>query len=781
MADSPDTIAVEQNTDSVQFTDGVEYHIDETGQLTIDQLLRSSNKVNWKATGPEVANFGFDWRTYWYRLSLILDAGESREFLLQTGSPLIDYLDVYYVRGGKVVHQFNTGDMEPFYERPVQNRNFVFPLELSSEQATDIYLRVSTDSPQMMPLILWKPVAFDQQDRNLLMGHSFYYGIIFVMIIYNLAVFFSVRDTNYLYYVGSIAAFALFDASMNGYTFQHFWQESVHWNDHGPMTFLNLFILFRALFVFNFLNLRELGPRFIWLHRGFMAVAVFSLASVFLLPISFAIVIGMSLGLFGLVLGLVEGGLSWSYGQRHARLFVVGWVVFTGSLLVHLFVNAGVIPLNSVTIHITQIGSAMEVILFTFALAYRVRLVDEERSHLELQAKEALLEANRSLEESLRVKNDFLATISHELRTPMNGVLSSVESILKSDNMEEIKRLGEIGNQSALEMMGMVEGILGYAEMQSGQTQLEEMEFSLQKMCDDVVREFKQRAAARHLLIRVEVPDMLPDRLVGDKTRIQRILACLLDNAIKFTHEGSVSLRVEAQEQLAETETGNNQRTTLYFHVCDSGIGVPPDSREQIFEKFHQVDSSYHRRYGGLGLGLSISRQLASAMGGELTYEPGPEGGSCFTLALGLAFLPDRRETGMERTGGRLPQSARILVVEDNNVNQMVMKGLLKKFGMEATIAENGEIAVEMAQKEPFDMILMDLQMPVMDGFEATRAIRSLDLPVASAPIVAVTANVMDSDRARCRECGMNDFVSKPVKQEKMEEIFQKWLRADPP
>ncbi len=751
---------------------GIEYTIDPADSLTIKALLDAPHAVDWEPVGHNAGNFGFDARAYWYRLSLQV-APDVPPLLLKVDNPLLDHLDVYVVRDGMLLETYHTGDMEAFQQRPIKNRTYLFPLDARG-QRVELYFRVKTDSPQRLPLTLWDPAEFDQQDRIVLMGHSFYFGIVFVMIIYNLAMFFSVRDFNYLVYVASVAAFALFDASMNGYTFQYLWPNAVQWNDKAPMMLLNLFILARGFFIYNFLNLRAHNTLMARLHLGFVALGFLSLLSVFIAPISVAITIGLTLGFIGLIVGQVEGVIRWIMGLTHARFFVIGWSAFMSCLLINLLAQVGLLPINTFTLLATQFGSSIEIILFTFALADRVRLLQQERNQLELQKKDALLVANRSLEESLRVKDEFLATISHELRTPMNGVIASLDSIQASDDLDEIKRHSNTGYQSAQEMMGLVEGILGYTEMQSGQFELEPVEFSLRKLCEKLHRDFQSRADSRGLHLNLDVDDDLPDRLMGDARRLSQILGCLIDNAIKFTHQGYVTVAVRATTAAA----AGRERILLRFCVTDSGIGVADTERDRIFEKFHQVDGSYHRSYGGLGLGLAISQTLVAAMGGTLHYAPGTREGSQFIVTLAFGCLPERREHRDLLTASLPIPAARILLAEDNNINQMVMKAMLEKLGVEVLLAENGAEAVTRAQTEPLDLILMDLQMPVMDGFDATERIRALDNPVAKVPIIAVTANVMDADRRRCRECGMDDFVGKPVNREKLNEIFSKWLRS---
>ncbi|MCG8312689.1 MAG: response regulator [Pseudomonadales bacterium] len=756
---------------------GLEFYVDEAGSASIQTMIDPNQALNWQSTGDKSPNFGFDDRVYWYRLSLLLEKGSQTSYLMQVDKPILDSLSVFYAVNNELIATYHTGDMKPFPERPIINRNFIFPLELSSEHPVDIYLKVETDSPQMMPLTLWNPDVFEQKDRILSMAHSFYYGIVFVMIIYNLSVFFSVKDFNYLFYVMSIAAFAMFDASMNGYTFQYIWPEAVFWNDKAPMFFLNLFIFFRALFVFAFLNLRELGSWIVRFHLVFLALTVVSFLSVFLAPIAIAITIGLTLGFVGLIAGLVDGALSWSHGKKHARFFVVGWTVFMGALLIHLFTNIGLVTINTITLLATQIGSACEIILFTFALALRVRLVHDERDELKKLATKALQDSNLALKESLRVKNEFLATISHELRTPMNGVIASFENILHTNNPKEMHQICSTGNQSAHEMMGMVDRILGYAELQSGNIEVQKVEFSLRKLCTDLNNDFKLRASSQGLQLSYEIPDSLPDRLMGDPHRLYMVLSNLLDNAVKFTYEGGIQLAV-SEWKLDDNSTNESisERIALRFSVKDSGIGVPAESQSYIFEKFHQADGSYHRRHGGLGLGLSISQALASAMGGDLTYQSAEGGGSLFVLSLTCEFLPDRRDTASFRPHVINLESKQVLIVEDNKVNQMVLKSMLQKLGATTILAENGEEALQQVQAQKIDLILMDLQMPVMDGFEATKHIRQMDHKISKVPIIAVTANVMDVDRKRSKECGMDDFVSKPVNREKMHQVFEKWL-----
>ncbi|MCC5816169.1 MAG: response regulator [Leptospira sp.] len=404
-------------------------------------------------------------------------------------------------------------------------------------------------------------------------------------------------------------------------------------------------------------------------------------------------------------------------------------------------------------------------------------ILNQYRKDLE-KSNQLLKQALRDAQEAIQAKTEFLANMSHELRTPLNGVLGMTDLLKHTDLNEEQESYVSIVQSSGQILLRVINDILDFSKMEAGRLRLEPQKFIVNDIFQSTINIFKERSKKKCINLNLYISNDIPNSMYGDQGRLVQIVLNLLGNAIKFTDKGSIDLKVDIFQI---DKAGNIE---LIVRVIDTGIGVDPEKVNHLFKPFSQIDSTLTRKYEGTGLGLSICDRLVKLMDGRIGYKPNPKGGSEFWFTCKFLSasnyeidINEFKMSKIQNYNQDSNESTNILIVEDNSVNQKVARTILRKIGHDAKLAENGEEALNILEEENFDLIFMDLQMPIMDGLTATRRIRDIEKEQnkKNTVIIAMTAHVSETDRINCLDAGMNDYITKPIDRSIMESMILKW------
>jgi len=396
------------------------------------------------------------------------------------------------------------------------------------------------------------------------------------------------------------------------------------------------------------------------------------------------------------------------------------------------------------------------------------KIINQEKT------KNQLIEANVKAQQANVAKSQFIANMSHEIRTPMNAIIGMTRLALESDENDKQRNYIQKANISANNLLGIINDILDYSKIEAGKLELESTDFSLAHVIDETFNIVKLKAEENAIQLTADVQHEVPNNLIGDPLRLKQVLINLINNAIKFSKSGDlVTLEVRPREF-------SDNFTILHFIITDNGIGMNIEQQKKLFQSFTQADGSTSRKYGGTGLGLTISKQLTELMGGEIWVDSQKDQGSKFHFTAKFQLSDDSADAISDHEDSkaalRVLKGASILLVEDNEINQELAMEVLTMNGLTVTTANNGQEALELLEQQQFDGVLMDCQMPVLDGYEATRKIRQ-QAKFRELPVIAMTANAMKQDIQQALDSGMNDHIAKPFDPDIMFTTMAKWIK----
>lgn len=712
-------------------------------------------------------NSGLDNKgTFWFKMDL--KATESMTAYSEIAFPSLREVNFYAVRNNKLIAEYHTGFKYPFSTRPLKTNNFVFPVQLAANQLTTVYISIRADGPVVVPITFWEK---DSLNTNLLHSHSvmaMYLGLIIALALYNLVLYFSIKDSAYLYYTLHLVFICWFQSSMMGYTAMYIWQDY-----ENPLRYLEPPLIattaFAVVFQFTrkFLNIKRISTDLDKYLSALSWVALAMIPLILLGPLKLVIQL-MFIGFVVCVLSLIYSAFyAFKRKARSARYFLIGWGILISGAVVQQQFYQSLLPYNFFTVQSILFASGIEAILMSIALADRINVMRQEKDKAHKQALDAA-------EQSNNIKDQFLATISHELRTPMNGVIGALELINTRDLDPENRNALNVARLSSKRMLTLINGMLNYTEAQMENALINKRPFRLPHDVQDLIDHLHQACASRHLQVFVKAHFDQSEHFYGDIEKIRTLILHLTENALKFTTKGCISIEFS----LDIPTDDNDQHCNLIINIEDTGVGISRDKQEEIFQVFRQLDGDYNRRQGGMGIGLALVKKMVSILGGDIRLESTPGEGTQFELSIPVDRFGENRENEKPTNLAYIHQNHEpfILIAEDNEVNQKILAALCSKLGYRSIVAVNGEAAVTIAKQVEPALIFMDCQMPIMDGFEATKKIRLLNQRMHQIPIIAVTANASSKDQKYCFEVGMNDHITKPITLNSISTCLLRWL-----
>ncbi len=739
-------------------------------QFDIAYILKNYNAIQPKGLKTESDDLGFTENNFWAKTTLENTTGQDLIYYLETARPITDFVDLYVVdSANKILSSAKSGDRIPCIQRSFDHRKTIFKINIRAHQSLTLFLHLKSDGEVInMPMLLYTPEAFIKVTSKEQLLFGCFYGILILASMLYLFFYFALKENTFLYYSMYVLFIGLLQFSLDGYFFQLFAPNGGWLASNSVLFFALIAAIFLGKYSAVFLKVRQYN---LTVHRLFNGLYVLSALALFLLV-------------------FVPSGLKWYYPLANIiGLFVLFLIIFSITYLrfrkipvdiffrigiiflilgftIFILNNFGKVPNTFLTQHSSKIGTGIEVIFLSLSMGNLIRRLRNEK-----------IEYNRLAlvrsEEMSELKSYFLSNISHELRTPLNAIMNLSDTILKETADEKTKDNCQIIKYSSHSLLSSVNDILDFSKIEKGELQLENTVFEPVKVLEHLKNNAANRAKDQGLDFQFSKSAHIPDFVSGDVTRLVQVVNNVLSNAIKFTPEGFIKFNIDAK-----VKPGN--KVSLILTIADSGIGISKEKMISIFDSFSQNNINNKRKYGGLGLGLYIVKTLVEMQKGIIKMDSVPGEGTTCEITVDYEIITKEKEPVVEEVPALFDlQGKTILVAEDNAINQMVVKMISKKWmNVNMVYANNGQEALDVFKEHPVDLVLMDLQMPVMDGYEATIAIRNGEVGEKNKqiPIIAVTADVMESTKLRVAEIGMDAYLSKPIKNDTLQAAIKELI-----
>ncbi|MBU2926648.1 hybrid sensor histidine kinase/response regulator [Winogradskyella psychrotolerans] len=723
---------------------------------TIEDIL-ANDLLTYKNLESANHDFGFTSDNYWVRFALKNSSNTDKTYYFETGRPVTDIINLYEINTNIIKYQ--NGDQNAFAARNVEHRQIVFKLTLQAHSEQLYFMEISSDGEAInLPLTLYNESSFFISNYKQQLFLGLFYGVLLLAGFIYLIFYNSLKNKTFLYYGIYVFSIALMQAALDGFIYQYVFPNGGFFNSRMVLITAISSNFFLLKYCEHFLKTNFNLPHYKKAYNAIYISLTVSFVMIFISPkaLELAYPICNLNGLFSLILILTTVFTMWYKRISVDIYFSLGVMFLVAGLLGFVMNNLGLLPSNFYTLNSSKFGSGIEVVLLSLSMTKLIKKLRKDN-----EKAQAL--ALKKSEEISELKTYFMSNISHELRTPINAIMGMAESALSdNNNINENKDKFQIIKNASLSLLSNVNDILDFERIEKNQLHLNKEEFNPKLILKEISNNWKFEANKKELNYSFQMDSEIPTKVSGDPERFTQIINNVLANAVKFTNEGYVHLKLKCLTQ-------PNDISRFYFQISDSGVGMDQESKAHIFDSFNQMRLNNKRQFGGIGLGLTISKHLITLFNGKLQVESIANKGTDVFIEIPLkkvvSALSDKKSNVINTTDSPVE----ILVVEDNKLNQLVMQKLLSNYpNASITIAENGKQAIVALKTKAYNLVLMDLQMPIMNGYEATAIIRSGDLGELNnnIPIIAVTADATDATKQRVLRLGMNDYMTKPVKKE---------------
>lgn len=724
--------------------------------LSVDDVIKIPDS-RFQPLVNENTDLGFTNDNYWMHFQIKNSLHDEVEYFLESSRPIVDVATLYEIdASGKIITK-KSGDIIPFNERSFQHRKTIFKIQLAPNQTKNYYIHLKSDGEVInAPVVLRTAENLIEITSFEQIIFGFFYGILLIASVLYFFFYYAMKQKVFLYYSLYVVFIGLLQFSLDGYFYQFITPSSGWFSHKSVLIFAIIAGFFLGRYAQTYLNIKHINTKINFAFNTLYVLLAVLFFGILFLPHYFKIgyPIMNVLGLILLILIVVSLFEIYFKTKKFYVFFSLGIFSLIMGFVIFILKNFSVLPYNFITENSSKLGTGVEVIFLSLSMANLIKKLKDDKEKLQNIALQKSEEMNE-------MKSYFLSNVSHELRTPLNTIVNFIESINSETDSKTIQEKCEVIRSSSSSLLSSVNDLLDFSKIEKGDIKLEISEFDAHLLFDEVKTNIRIKAQEKGLNFQYIPASNLPKMLKGDANRIRQIVMNLLHNAVKFTSEGVVKFKIEC--------IVINEKVALTLIISDSGNGISKKKLDSVFDSFSQENSNNKRKYGGLGLGLYIVKALVNLHQGRIEMDSIVNQGTVCKVSIPVEKVPFEEKTIENLIVDYDLKGKRILVVEDNAMNQMVIKMITKKW-LNTTLdyASNGQEGLDFMDKMKYDAILMDLQMPVMDGYEATIAIRSgrSGINDKNIPIIAVTADVMESTKERVKELGMNFYLSKPVNKE---------------